>query len=345
MIHTYPSQSQGAGILRAANDSAEHGSGFPATTPVLVPRIGLVLSSGGARGLAHVGVIQVLEENNIPITAIAGTSMGAYVGAIHAAGANGAELERLAREITDRKALRRLLDFAIPPTAGLIRGNKIRRHLERTLGEKTFEELKTPMLIVATDLDSLQAHVFDTGPVAAAIHASAAIPGICTPVHLNGHRYTDGGGADPLPVTLLRQRFALDAVIAVNVMPTHADLEISKDTSFAPLAKKPGILTRLLRPINLLADGNVLDIFRRALMCAQVGLVEKEAREAEVLIHPFHVGSSWCDFENHARYIETGRRAAEAALPAIKALLANPHQPTPNHENVFIASGMGCLAA
>jgi len=344
MNNTHPSQSQGKGLLRAANDAAEHGASFPAT-PFLVPRIGLALSSGGARGLAHVGVIQVLEENNIPITAIAGTSMGAYVGAIHAAGANGAELERLAKEINDRKALRRLLDFAIPFTSGLIHGHKIRRHLERTLGKKTFEDLKIPLLVVATDLDTLQAHVFDKGPVASAIHASSAIPGICTPVHLNGRRYTDGGGADPLPVTLLRERFALDAIIAVNVMPVHADIECTKDSEFAPLTKKPGIIARLLRPVNLLADGNVLDVFRRALMCAQIGLVEREARQAEVLIHPFHHGSSWCDFENHARYIETGRRAAEAALPAIKALLANPHQPNPNHEPVFIASGMGCLAA
>jgi NTE family protein len=345
MIHTYPSQSQGTGILRAANDAAEHGHGTSHPVIQAPPRIGLALSSGGARGLAHVGVIQVLEENNIPITAIAGTSMGAYVGAIHAAGLNGVELERLAREISDRKALRRLLDFVFPPTAGLIRGNKIRRHLERTLGQQTFADLKIPLLVVATDLDSLQAHVFDSGPVAPAIHASAAIPGICTPVFLDGRRYTDGGGADPLPVTLLRERFALDAVIAVNVMPTHADLEVCKDTSFAPLTKRPNIVSRLLRPINLLADGNVLDIFRRALMCAQVGLVEKEAREADVLIHPFHCGSSWCDFENHARYIETGRRAAEAALPAIRALLSSTHQPNSSHETLLRPSSVGCLAA
>jgi hypothetical protein len=79
-------------------------------------------------------------------------------------------------------------------------------------------------------------------------------------------------------------------------------------------------------------------------MCAQVGLVEKEARDAEVLIHPFHCGSSWADFENHARYIETGRRAAEAALPAIRSLLS----PTPtnsSHEIAHLSSEVGCLAA
>jgi NTE family protein len=341
MRHTHPTPNQGTGILRAANDGQEYG-GTGAVTRV--PKIGLVLSAGGARGLAHVGVIQVLEENHIPITAIAGTSMGAYVGAVYATGLNGTDLEQLAREIPNRKALKALLDFNIPPTAGLIRGNKIRRHLERSLGEQTFEQMKRPLIVVATDLDALQAHVFDSGPVAPAVHASAAIPGICSPVLLNGRRYTDGGAVDPLPVTLLRERFDLDAIIAVNVLPTYHDLDRCQNTTFTPLIKKSSFMSRLLRPVNLLADGNVLDTFRRSLMCAQVGLVEKEARDAEVLIHPFHCGSSWADFENHARYIETGRRAAEAALPAIRSLLS----PTPtnsSHEIAHLSSEVGCLAA
>jgi NTE family protein len=341
MKHTHPTPNQGTGILRAANDGQEYG-GTGAVTRV--PKIGLALSAGGARGLAHVGVIQVLEENNIPIAAIAGTSMGAYVGAVYATGLNGTDLELLAKEIPNRKALRALLDFNIPPTAGLIRGNKIRRHLERCLGEQTFEQLKRPLIVVATDLDALQAHVFDSGPVAPAVHASAAIPGVCSPVLINGRRYTDGGAVDPLPVTLLRERFDLDAVIAVNVLPTYHDLDRCQNTTFTPLIKKSSFMSRLLRPVNLLADGNVLDTFRRSLMCPQVGLVEKEARDAEVLIHPFHCGSSWADFENHARYIETGRRAAEAALPAIRALFPPP--PTnSSHETNLRSSEMGCLAA
>jgi NTE family protein len=341
MKHTHPTPNQGTGILRAANDGQEYG-GTGAVTRV--PKIGLALSAGGARGLAHVGVIQVLEENNIPIAAIAGTSMGAYVGAVYATGLTGTDLEFLAKEIPNRKALRALLDFNIPPTAGLIRGNKIRRHLERCLGEQTFEQLKRPLIVVATDLDALQAHIFDSGPVAPAVHASAAIPGICSPVLLNGRRYTDGGAVDPLPVTLLRERFDLDAVIAVNVLPTYHDLDRCQNTTFTPLIKKSSFMSRLLRPVNLLADGNVLDTFRRSLMCAQVGLVEKEARDAEVLIHPFHCGSSWADFENHARYIETGRSAAETALPAIRALLS----PTPtnsSHETTLRSSEVGCRAA
>ncbi|GAA5149099.1 hypothetical protein GCM10023213_46290 [Prosthecobacter algae] len=314
------------------------------------PRIGLALSGGGARGLAHVGVLQVLEENHIPIAAIAGTSMGAYVGALHAAGFNTLDLESLAREIKDRRTLLRLLDPIFPPTTGLIRGNKIRGHLERSLGARTFAELEKPLLVVATDLDTMAAHVFDSGPVGVAVHASAAIPGVCAPVHIEGRRFTDGGAAEPLPVTLLRERFKLDAVIAVNVLPNTQDILHCKDTAFVPPTTKKNPLLRflnaMLRPINLLAYGNVMDTFRRSLMCAQLGLAEKECRYADVVIHPFFCESTWFDFENFDRYIRAGRRAAEEALPRLLALTgkSTPNQEY-NHENPVHTPCVGLCAA
>lgn len=332
----------GAGLMRATNGLAEGGNGFPAMLHP-VPRIGLVLSGGGARGLAHVGVLQILEEQKIPICAVAGTSMGAYVGSLFAAGLDTAKLVELAREIRSRKALLKLMDPIFPPSAGLIRGDKIRRHLERTLGSCTFEELKLPFLVVATDLDTMQAHVFDRGSVAQAVHASAAIPGVCAPVVVGGRRYTDGGAADPLPISILRERFELDAVIAINVLPTNEDTLSCDDKTLSQSKKRSSLFFRLIHPINLLADGNVLDIFRRALMCAQVQLMEKEARSADILIHPFHCGGTWFDFENYERYIESGRVAAEAALPAIRNLFSNS---TPmNHETPVQHSGVGRHAA
>ncbi len=120
------------------------------------PKFGLALSCGGARGLAHVGAIQVLEEEHIPIAAIAGSSMGAYVGALWAAGIDGPGLEKLAGEVKDRRTLFRLfVDPVIPPLAGFIRGNKARKHLERTLGNMKISELQKPMFIMATELDGL----------------------------------------------------------------------------------------------------------------------------------------------------------------------------------------------
>jgi NTE family protein len=291
---------------------------------LMVPKIGLALSGGGARGLAHIGVLQVLESENIPIAAIAGTSMGAYIGSLYAAGLAGARLEELAREIKDRRTLFNLLDPAFPPSAGLIRGEKIRKHLERSLGPVNFSELPIPLLVVATDLDSLSAHVFDSGPVAPAVHASSAIPGVCAPVQIGDRRFTDGGAAEPLPVTLLRERYPLDAVIAVNVLPTTADIISGADPSFT-VPKKFGFGARFFRPINLMAHGNVMDTFRRSLMCSMLRLVEKECRHADIVIHPAFSTSTWFDYENFDRYITAGRRAAEAALPAIRQLLEPNH--------------------
>jgi NTE family protein len=300
-------------------------SGLPFADPT-APRIGLALSSGGARGLAHVGVIQVLEENDVPIAAIAGTSMGAYVGSLWAAGLHSRRLEELAAEIKDRKTLFKLLDFQFPPSRGLIRGERIRAHLERDLGGLTFAELRIPALFVATDLDSLDAHVFDSGLVATAVHASAAIPAVCVPVNLDGRRYTDGGASEPLPVSLLRQHFALDHIIAVNVMPRPADFETLRDGTFrrwkkAPATRIQQFLRRLLRSINLMDEGNVIDTFHRALMSAQLRLIQKECATADVVIQPRFERSTWHDFENFDHYIRAGRDAALAALPQIRALL------------------------
>lgn len=330
-----------------AEESHKHGSGGEK-----VPRIGLVLSSGGARGLAHAGVIQVLEENHIPITAIAGCSMGAYVGSLWAAGLDGSALEVRAREIKDRTALKALLDFILPPSKGLIHGNRIREHLERDLGKKTFAELDRQLIIVATDLDRLTPHVFDSGPVSHAVHASAAIPAICAPVHLNGRRYCDGGASEPLPVTLLKERLHLDHIIAVNVMPMPDDFEARTDRTFATDdSTGRHLFARLFRSlwqkVNLLAHGNVLDTFRRALMAAQLRLITKEEATADVVIHPRFTASSWHDFENFSQYLQAGRDATIAALPAIRALLHTPtiHQETISHEIAPPHTRLECLAA
>jgi len=312
-----------------------------------VPRIGLALSCGGARGLAHVGVIQVLEREGIPISAIIGSSMGSYVGALWASGVNGEGLEELAAEIKDRRTMLRLMDPAVPPFKGFVHGHKIRRHLERNLGTRTLAELDKPVFIVATHLDTVAAEVLpqDT-PVAAAVQASCAIPGIVSPVWLNGKRYIDGGAAQPLPVTLLRKLAPLDAVIAVNVMPTLADISGCEFSSYPLPPPEPttffGRLRRAFNSnVNLFAHGNVLDTFKRCLTAAQLRLVAEESMRADVVIHPFLCESRWHDFHNFHRYLEAGRKAAEEALPRIREILKT--SPTNHaHETVPLIPAVGC---
>lgn len=312
------------------------------------PRIGLVLSSGGARGLAHVGAIQVLEEAKIPITAIIGSSMGAYVGALWAAGISGKGLEELAAEIKDRRKLLRLLDPAMPPTRGFLRGEKIRNHLARTLGEMTIEQLQKRMFIIATNLDTVSSEVLPANtPVATAVQASSAIPGICAPVQLNGNRYIDGGASQPLPVTLLKKLVKLDYVIAVNVMPTKQDISSCDIKSFPAKPESPKsfggrLWASCMSQVNLFAYGNVLDTFKRCLTSAQLRLMAEESEIADVVIHPYFCESKWYDFENFDRYIEAGRLAAEVAMPRIRELMKLSNHKNPHHETVPSISTMGC---
>ena len=288
-------------------------SGKPA--PRHPSRIGIALSSGGAKGLAHIGVIQVLEENGITVDAIAGTSMGAYVGGLWASGQNGKELEGLAASMASARDLWSLVDPVLPPRRGFIRGRKIEERLRKTLKETTFAELPTPFYAVATELDGLGRAVLEKGDVVSAILASLAIPGIVHPVLRDGIEYVDGGICDPLPVTLLREHAGIDKVIAVNVLPKVGQLKRHKK-----IKPRSGILPALNRHLNYFASGNLLDILRNTPMGSQMRLVERSAKHADVLIDAINPNSRWHDYNNYESYIRLGREAAEAVLPELLSL-------------------------
>jgi NTE family protein len=294
----------------------------------------LALSSGAARGLAHIGVIQVLEENGIEVDAVAGSSMGAYVGALWAAGRSGRELETFAAEIGGPRDLWRRLDLAIPPVRGLIRGHGVRRRLAEGLDHATFAGLKRRLFVVAADLDTLQRRVFTEGDVAEAVHASAAIPGLCVPVEINGHRYGDGGVVDPLPVGVLRSA-GCDRVIAVNVLPSVSD--VAQGLTATPPRRPGGLLGRINRSVNVFAAGNVVEVLRRSVFSAQIRLAEESERQADVNIQVSLPSSRWHDYHRHASYIALGRDAAAGVLPALLALRA-PAAPAPLHEGLRSSS-------
>jgi NTE family protein len=138
--------------------------------------VGLALSSGAAKGFAHIGVIQVLEENGIEVDVIAGSSMGAYVGSLWAYGLDGTELERLAREMEGRWAVWTLLDPVFPPRQGFLRGLALKKRLMRSIGNARFADLPRPMRIVAGNLATLERMVFTSGEVAAAYMPAALCP-------------------------------------------------------------------------------------------------------------------------------------------------------------------------
>ncbi len=253
------------------------------------PKIGLVLGSGSARGLAHIGVIQVLEENQIPIDVIVGCSMGAMVGGIYAAGAKINMLDRLI-ECMDTSLL---FDVRFP-RMGFMEGKKIHYFLELMTKNKTFADLEIPFITVATDLISGEAVVFREGPVADAIRASISIPGVFQPVHLDKMVLVDGAVANRLPIDVAREEGA-DIVIAVEVNYTHAR-EIVINTA--------------------------MDVIMTSLDIMQKPQFDLISQQADILIKPEVGHYASRDFNKSSELVALGRQAAEAHLEAIKQKLA-----------------------
>ena len=176
-------------------------------------RVGLALGSGGARGYAHIGVIEVLEERGYDLVGIAGTSMGALVGGLHAAGELAPYAEWVSG-LTQRDVLR-LLDPSLK-APGAIRADKILARVSELLGDTTIEELPIPYTAVATDLFARKEVWFQHGPLHAAIRAAIALPSFITPVMINGRLLVDGGLMNPIPLAPLTAA-ATDVTIAVSL--------------------------------------------------------------------------------------------------------------------------------
>jgi len=175
------------------------------------PRVGLALGSGSARGFAHIGVIQAMEENNIPIDCICGCSAGAIIGSIYCSGGDLSMFAKLCMQMTARE----LLDFTVP-RRGLVRGDKFEALLRLITKNYTFEQMKIPFNCVAVDLNRGCIKVFNSGKTAPAVRASMSIPGIFEPKMIEGVRYIDGGVLAPVPSSYTRAMGA-DVVIAVDV--------------------------------------------------------------------------------------------------------------------------------
>jgi len=258
-------------------------------TPRKRPRIGLVLGAGSARGLAHIGVLQVFLEQKIPFDFIVGSSMGALVGALYAAGSDLYLLEKLTRHMNPNS----LLDVRIP-RMGFISGRKVQELIHLLTKGKRFEELSLPVAVVATDVRSGNRVVLNTGVVSEAVRASISIPGVFMPVERDGMLLVDGAVTDRLPIEVARDMGA-ERVIAVDV--TFAE------------EKQP----RVNNAIHVILAS--IEILERQIF---TGLVKPRA---DILIQPRlgNIGSA--NFERAAECILAGREAALAKLPEIQAAL------------------------
>jgi len=262
----------------------------PPARPTRPPRVALALGGGAARGFAHIGVIEVLEENGIHPDIVTGTSAGSLVAALYASGHTGKELENIAIGM-DESAL---TDWSFPGR-GLIRGEALAHYVRETTGNKPLEQMKIPLGIVATDLDSGKPIVFRHGDVGTAVRASSAVPAVFQPVRIGTHEYVDGGLASPVPVRAARDMGA-DVIIAVDIsqLPDGG------------------------------ATGDALHMLLQTFSIMSRSINELELKEAEVALHPRLVGVAGTDFTLRKKNIEAGREAALAMLPLIKAKATTP---------------------
>lgn len=265
-------------------DAAPPGPKPVPTPPPRLPVVGLALGGGAARGFAHIGVIQVLEEQGVKVDLVAGTSAGSLVAALYAAGKNGKELAALA-EGMDEGAI---TDWAFPGR-GLIRGDALARFVRERTGHKSIEQMAIPLGILATDLSDGSGVLFRSGDTGTAVRASSAVPAVFQPVKIAGREYVDGGLVAPVPVRQARQM--------------GADLVIAVDISSPPDDKPLGDAMRML-----------LQTF--AIMSRSINAYE--LREADLVLRPQLMGIGSADFGARRRSIQAGREAALAMLPALR---------------------------
>jgi NTE family protein len=253
------------------------------------PRIGLALGGGAARGFAHVGVIQVLEEAGIRPTLVTGTSAGSLVAALYASGKSGAQLQQVAETMEEAT----IADWTLQIfTRGVLRGEALAKYVNAQVGQKPIEAMAMPLGIVATDLNSGNEVLFQRGDTGTAVRASSAVPAVFQPVKVGTREYVDGGLVSPVPVRAARKM--------------GAELIIAVDISTAPEAS---------------AANGTLEILLLTFTIMGKSISSIELKDADVLVRPQLTGVSSADFSARRRSIEAGRQAMLLALPQLRAAI------------------------
>lgn len=252
-----------------------------------MPKIGLALGSGGARGFAHLGVLKALKEHSIPVNMIAGSSMGALVGCFYAFGHDIDQLIKLST------AFRRTyyLDFTVPKM-GFIAGKRVKNLIGLFMQGKNLEDLKIPVSVIATDLQTGEKVEFTTGPIAEIVRASIAIPGIFIPEKYKGRLLVDGGVVDRVPVSTVKKMGA-DIVIGSDVARVNPNAEI---------------LT-------------VYDVIMQSLDILQMEIGAARESESDIMIRPHVEMFNARTFKNIEDIIRSGEDATIQKIPQINHVI------------------------
>jgi NTE family protein len=283
-------------IIRSVQAFSRELSGKPGTTEAKLPTLGVALGGGFARGIAHIGVLKVLEEEGIPVSIVAGTSVGALIGAAYCSGVSIEELEQIARSV-------RFTTFARWTVSryGFASNDRMVAFLNRVLKVKTFEELRIPLGVTATDFNSGEGVVFHSGSISDPVRASCAYPGMFLPVNIRGRWLVDGMLSYPVPTRPLRDMGA-DRVLAIHLK---------------------GQWSRNGAPRHL------FDVIGQSFAIAQDMMSHLWRGAADLIAEPDVAGFAYDDFKRSAELIRSGEVAMRQALPEVRKWLATPVEASP----------------
>jgi len=258
------------------------------------PKIGLALGGGGARGLAHIGVIKVLEREKIPIDYIAGTSAGALIGGIYAATKNIKKIEEISQKLNYRDFIRTFSDITLK--SGLVKGRNAIKFIEKYTGKITFEQMKIPFRAVTTDLVTGKTYMLYKGNVAKAIRTSCSIPGLFKPLKYGNKILIDGGVTEQVPVKSVKMMGA-EKTIAVNLNRKHFPPKF-KDKSNGKISP----IANLMSAINIMI----------------YNVAKQNVKTADIILAPEIPDIPLTKFVNGAEYIKIGEKECEKHIDKIK---------------------------
>ncbi len=276
------------------------------------PKIGIALGGGFARGLAHVGVLKVLQEEGIRVDYVAGTSVGALIGALYCSGVSPQEMLQIASKV-------RFKDFArwTLSKLGFCTNDRMDIFLRRIVKCQTFEELRTPLAVVATDFITGDPVIFGSGQILTAVRASCAYPGFFTPVKVNGRLLVDGMLAHGVPTTPAR------AMGATRVIGVYLNARWHK----------------------LRTPKHIFDVVGQCFSIAQGKMSDSWRRDADVVLEPNVDGFTHDCFDRVQELVSAGERAARAALPAIRKWEEQSGTETPSLGGAVAGQSAGLLKA
>jgi NTE family protein len=269
--------------------------------------IGLALSSGGARGIAHIGVLEALEKAKIPVDMIVGTSAGSLFGGLYAIGKSTSEIADFARNLIKKIDIKSGLwdpKFRLPWN-GLIKGNATLKYLAKQFEQATFIDTKIPFYVVAADVLSGEEVIFEKGPLAEAVRASIGMIGIFSPYQLNHHYLIDGGAVNPVPASVLAEKGA-DIIIASSVIPSIEE-ERARGRAIAPQQGHP----------------NFLGVLTSMMAIMEREIVKTRMTSVDVLIRPKVEIYTAMDYDKANEFVQLGREATQKELPLLQTRLTN----------------------